>query len=287
MLRSIELFPEDGSPVGRTPFILSVLTLHPLEPTLLEGFPPPRPPSPLSFSRLLPLLGASTSMTNLVTPAFLCPDGDDHDVDGASLGSAIVSSLPLTRSPSSSLLLPLSLLYHEVEWNWSNVPVFLLFCTLGFLLSVWWGLWEFVWGVCVYVCVCIMRLLAVVRVLWRTGCLAVYAVYLFFFDKKGFLPSVLNWFFFFFGEKFWTWELVLIGDWIIWWWCIVISIFWFLGNEIWDFEVENWFFQSWKINLYFSRMMVFICFFLFDIEESFVCGLELFLGNDSGFGFEN
>lgn len=33
--------------------------------------------------------------------------------------------------------------------------------------------------------------------------------------------------------------------------------------------------------------MVFICFFLFDIEESFVCGLELFLGNDSGFGFEN
>lgn len=83
-------------------------------------------------------------------------------------------SAPHTRS-----LPPLSLLYHEVEWNWSNVPVFLLFCTLGFLLSVWWGLREFVWGVCVCVCMCIMRLLAVVRVLWRAGCPAVYAVYLF------------------------------------------------------------------------------------------------------------
>lgn len=202
MLRSIELFPEDGwshslYPIGAHP---PSARANPL-----GGFPSSSPSlPPLSFSRLLPLLGASTSMTNLVTPAFLCPDGDDHDVDGASLGSAIVSSLPLTRSPSSSLLLPLSLLYHEVEWNWSNVPVFLLFCTLGFLLSVWWGLWEFVWGVCVYVCVCIMRLLAVVRVLWRTGCLAVYAVYLFFFDKKGFLPSALNWFFFFFffGRNF-------------------------------------------------------------------------------------
>lgn len=83
-------------------------------------------------------------------------------------------SAPHTRS-----LPPLSLLYHEVEWNWSNVPVFLLFCTLGFLLSVWWGLREFVWGVYVCVCMCIMRLLAVVRVLWRAGCPAVYAVYLF------------------------------------------------------------------------------------------------------------
>lgn len=34
-------------------------------------------------------------------------------------------------------------------------------------------------SVCVCVCMCIMRLLAVVRVLWRAGCPAVYAVYLF------------------------------------------------------------------------------------------------------------
>lgn len=98
MLRSIELFPEDGSPVGRTPFILSVLTLRSSHP--LGGFPP-RPPLP---SRGFFLLGASTSMTNLVTPAFLCPDGGDHDVDGASLGSAIVSSLPLIHAPSPLFL---------------------------------------------------------------------------------------------------------------------------------------------------------------------------------------
>lgn len=180
MLRSIELFPEDGSPVGRTPFILSVLTLRSSHP--LGGFPP-RPPSRGFF-----LLGASTSMTNLVTPAFLCPDGGDHDVDGASLGSAIVSSLP-----------PLSLLYHEVEWNWSNVPVFLLFCTLGFLLSVWWGLREFVW---VYVCVCVCALCDFWP--WWEFCEGLVALqcmrYTYFFDKKEFLPSGLNWFFFFFLE---------------------------------------------------------------------------------------
>lgn len=164
-----ELFPEDGSPVGRTPFILSVLTLRSSHP--LGGFPPRPPPS---FSRLLLARRKYFHDKSRYTRVFMPRWRRPRRRWGFPRLRHRFFSAPHTRS-----LPPLSLLYHEIEWNWSNVPVFLLFCTLGFLLSVWWGLREFVWGVCVCVCMCIMRLLAVVRVLWRAGCPAVYAVYLF------------------------------------------------------------------------------------------------------------
>lgn len=143
MLRSIELFPEDGSPVGRTPFILSVLTLRSSHP--LGGFPP-RPPLP---SRGFFLLGASTSMTNLVTPAFLCPDGGDHDVDGASLGSAIVSSLPLIHAPSP-LFLCCTTRLNGID---PTCPFFSSFVLWGSCFRFD-GVCENSYEVCVYVCAC-------------------------------------------------------------------------------------------------------------------------------------
>lgn len=190
MLRSIELFPEDGSPVGRTPFILSVLTLRSSHP--LGGFPPRPPPS---FSRLLLARRKYFHDKSRYTRVFMPRWRRPRRRWGFPRLRHRFFSAPHTRS-----LPPLSLLYHEVEWNWSNVPVFLLFCTLGFLLSVWWGLREFVWGV--YVCVCACALCDFWP--WWEFCEGLVALqcmrYTYFFDKKEFLPSGLNWFFFFFLE---------------------------------------------------------------------------------------
>lgn len=192
MLRSIELFPEDGSPVGRTPFILSVLTLRSSHP--LGGFPPRPPPS---FSRLLLARRKYFHDKSRYTRVFMPRWRRPRRRWGFPRLRHRFFSAPHTRS-----LPPLSLLYHEVEWNWSNVPVFLLFCTLGFLLSVWWGLREFVWGVCVCVCACALCDFWP----WWEFCEGLVALqcmrYTYFFDKKEFLPSGLNWFFFFFFGNF-------------------------------------------------------------------------------------
>ena len=107
MLRSIELFPEDGSPVGRTPFILSVLTLRSSHP--LGGFPPRPPPS---FSRLLLARRKYFHDKSRYTRVFMPRWRRPRRRWGFPRLRHRFFSAPHTRS-----LPPLSLLYHEVEWN--------------------------------------------------------------------------------------------------------------------------------------------------------------------------
>lgn len=191
MLRSIELFPEDGLPVGRTPFILSVLTLRSSHP--LGGFPPS--PSPL-------LLAASSCSAQVLPwqislhPRFYAPM------------AATTTSMGLPSAPPSFLFCPSYTLpppsFFVVPRGWMELIQRARFSPLLYFGVLAFGLMGFarIRMRCVCVCVCACALCDFWP--WWEFCEGLVALqcmrYTYFFDKKEFLPSGLNWFFFFFLE---------------------------------------------------------------------------------------